>query len=93
MIYRVDDGDLVSDEAKAVRVSQVTAGAAFLALTLAADRFGPRPLTVQGTEDFRRQVAQLAGIKGLGVTFADPALERQRRGSAEHTHPERGRER
>lgn len=86
VIYRVDDGGLVSDEAKAVRVSQVTAGAAFLALTLAADRFGPRPLTVQGTEDFRRQVAQLAGIKGLGVTFADAALERQRRGSAGHAN-------
>jgi len=56
----------------------VTAGAAFLALTLAADRFGNRPLNVQGTGDFRKQVAQLAGIEGLGVSFADAGLERQR---------------
>jgi hypothetical protein len=82
VIYRVDDGGLVSDEAKHVRVSQVTTGAAFLALTLAADRFGARPLKVQGTEDFRRQVAQLAGIKGMGVTFADAGMEQQRRGAA-----------
>ncbi len=94
VIYRLDDGGLVSDEAKAVRVSQVTTGAAFLALTLAADRFGPRPLQVQGTEQFRHQVAQLAGIKGLGVTFADPALEQQRRGSAGQTNAvDRGLER
>jgi Large polyvalent protein-associated domain 7 len=78
VIYRVADGGLVSDEARQVRVNQVTAGAAFLALTLAVDRFGARPLNVTGTEDFRRQVAQLAGIKGLGVTFADAGLERQR---------------
>ena len=79
VIYRVADGGLVSDEARQVRVNQVTAGAAFLALTLAVDRFGARPLNVEGKEDFRRQVAQLAGIKGLGVTFADAGLERQRR--------------
>jgi Relaxase/Mobilisation nuclease domain/Large polyvalent protein-associated domain 7 len=78
VIYRVADGGLVSDEARQVRVNQVTAGAAFLALTLAVDRFGTRPLNVEGTEEFRRQVAELAGIKGLGVTFADAGLERQR---------------
>jgi hypothetical protein len=79
VVYRVADGGLVSDEMRQVRVNQVTAGAAFLALTLAVDRFGSRPLNVRGTEDFRQQVAQLAGIKGLSVTFADDGLERQRR--------------
>jgi len=81
VIYRVDDGGLVSDEARHVRVGQLTPGAAFLALTLASDRFGERPLKVHGTEDFRRQVAQLAGLKSLAVNFADPVLERQRRGA------------
>jgi len=78
VVYRVADGGLVCDETRQVRVNQVTAGAAFLALTLAADRFGNRPLSVQGTDDFRKQVALLAGIEGLGVTFADAGLERQR---------------
>ncbi len=78
IVYRVADGGLVMDEARQVRVSHVTDGAAFLALTLAADRFGGRPLNVQGTEDFRRRVAELAGSVGLGVTFADAGLERQR---------------
>ena len=78
VVYRVADGGLVSDETRQVRVNQVTAGASFLALTLAGDRFGGRPLNVQGADDFRKQVAQLAGIEGLGVTFADPGLERQR---------------
>lgn len=78
VIYRVADGGVVSDGARAVRVSQVTAGAAFLALSLAADRFGHRPLVVQGTSEFCTQVATLAGIERLNVTFADGALERQR---------------
>ena len=78
MIYRTADGGLVSDEARNVRVNQVTAGAAFLALSLAKDRFGQRPLTVQGTTEFRVKVATLAGIEGVNVTFADGTLERQR---------------
>jgi prophage tail gpP-like protein len=78
VVYRVADGGLVCDEKQQVRVNQLTAGAAFLALTLAADRFGTRPLNVQGTDGFRKQVAQLAGTKGLGVVFADAVLERQR---------------
>jgi hypothetical protein len=78
VVYRVADGGLVCDEKQQVRVNQLTAGAAFLALTLAADRFGTRPLNLQGTDGFRKQVAQLAGTKGLGVVFADAVLERQR---------------
>lgn len=78
VIYRVADGGVVSDEAQNVRVNQLTAGAAFLALSLAAERFGHRPLVVQGTDAFRTQVATVAGIAGLNIVFADHALERQR---------------
>ena len=42
VIYRVTDGGVVSDEAAHVRVPQSTTAAAFLALSLAADRFGAR---------------------------------------------------
>jgi hypothetical protein len=59
-------------------VPQCTAAAAFLALELAADRFGSRPLLVNGTDGFRGQLASLAGMEGMRVTFADPLLERQR---------------
>lgn len=78
VIYCVADGGVVSDEARNVRVNQVTTGAAFLALSLAADRFGHRPLIVQGTSEFRAQVATLAGIERVNITFADGALEQQR---------------
>jgi hypothetical protein len=77
MIYRVADGGVVMNEAQHVRVSQLTAGAAYLALTLAADRFENCPLVVNGTEDFRRQVATLAAVGGLRVRFAAAALEQQ----------------
>jgi hypothetical protein len=78
VVYRVTDGGVVSDEAEQVRVPQSTTAAAFLALSLAADRFGARPLVVKGSDEFRSQVARVAGIEGVTVTFADPALERQR---------------
>jgi len=78
VIYRTADGGVVSDEARSIRVNEVTTGAAFLALSLAADRFGHRPLTVNGTEDFRMQVAKLAGIEGLNIRFSDDSLEKHR---------------
>jgi len=78
VIYRVTDGGIVSDEAAHVRVTQPTAAAAFLALSLAVDRFGRRPLIVKGTEAFRSQVATVAAIEGMQVSFADPELERAR---------------
>ena len=78
VIYRVSDGGMVSDEADQVRVPQSTTAAAFLALSLAADRFGARPLVVKGSDEFRKQLATVAAIEGMSVTFADPALERQR---------------
>jgi hypothetical protein len=78
VVYRVADGGIVSDEADQVRVPQSTTAAAFLALSLAADRFGARPLVVKGSDEFRSQVARVAGIEGVTVTFADPILERQR---------------
>jgi hypothetical protein len=78
VIYRVTDGGIVSDEAAHVRVPQPTTAAAFLALSLAADRFGDRPLIVKGTDAFRLQLAAVAGIEGMSVRFADPALEQVR---------------
>jgi hypothetical protein len=78
VIYRIADGGVVSDEARAVRVDEVTMGASFLALSLAAARFGQRPLIVRGTDAFREQVAVLAGDKDLAVSFADPKLEARR---------------
>ena len=102
VIYRVTDGGIVSDEATHVRVPQPTTAAAFLALSLAADRFGNRPLIVNGTEAFRSQVAAIAAIEGMSVSFADPALERERvsrtrglpsgrRDHGNHQEAERGR--
>ena len=85
VIYHVTDGGIVSDETAHIRVPQPTAAAAFLALSLAADRFGDRPLIVKGTEAFRSQMAAAAAMEGMSVTFADPVLERARVLRAAHS--------
>jgi Large polyvalent protein-associated domain 7 len=74
------DSGVVTDEAQHVRVNTPSEGAAILALNLASDRFGPRPLVVRGTDEFQHGLAQAAGAKELRVTFADPALEARRYG-------------
>ena len=76
--YRVADGGRVTDQARQVRVDEVSVAASFLALSLAADRFGDRPLAVAGTDSFKAQIASLAAMEGVNVTFADPALEAER---------------
>ena len=83
LIYRSDDGGIVADESRLVRVNEVSPGAVRLALSLAGARFGHRPLVVRGTDSFRHQVASLAGREALAVAFADPRLERQRRAAPE----------
>jgi hypothetical protein len=85
VIYRTSDGGVVVDEARSICVKDVSPGAVPLALSLARDRFGQRPLRVSGTDDFRAQVAALAGIQGLNVRFSDESLERER-ASAQRAH-------
>jgi hypothetical protein len=93
LIYRIEDGGIVADESRLVRVNEVSLGAVRLALTLAGARFAHRPLIVRGTDTFRHQVATLAGREALAVAFADPRLERQRvhsRKGAEREHRDAG---
>lgn len=78
MAYRTADGGLVLDRASHVQAARATAGAALVALTLAAERFEGQALDVRGTEQFRRDVAELAALHKIRVTFADPAMEARR---------------
>jgi Relaxase/Mobilisation nuclease domain/Large polyvalent protein-associated domain 7 len=76
--YRLADGGCVTDQARQVRVDEVSIAATFLALSLAADRFGDRPLVIGGTDAFKAQLITLAAVEGMNVTFADPAMEADR---------------
>jgi hypothetical protein len=55
--YRLDDGGLVQDQESRVAVTQESRAAAALAVTLAANRFGAQPLTIEGSAQFRQWVA------------------------------------
>lgn len=96
MAYRTADGGLVVDRTNHVKAERATAGAALVALSLAAERFEGQALDVQGTDQFRRDVAELAGLHRVNVTFADPAMEAARKAAvppqkgAEAAKPEAG---
>lgn len=78
VVYRTADGGMVIDRQKSVQAQKATTGAAFIALTLAAERFQGQALIVEGTDEFRAEVARLAGLKGVAVRFADASMEAQR---------------
>ncbi|EJC4687188.1 relaxase/mobilization nuclease domain-containing protein [Salmonella enterica] len=89
MAYSTIDGGMVIDRKTHVQAQKATTGAALVALELASKRFQGQALIVEGTDEFRLEVAQLAGMHGLKVTFTDPAMERMRRETAEHKEMEK----
>jgi hypothetical protein len=78
VIYRAQDGGVVSDEATAIAVPEVTEASTLLALSLAEERFRGKPVVVEGSNEFKLLVAKLSAIEGLFLRFADPVLEKDR---------------
>lgn len=76
--YKTVDGGMVIDRSRSVQAHTATTGAAFVALTIASQRFQGQALDVQGSDTFKVEVAQLAAIHKLDVRFADPAMEAAR---------------
>jgi len=85
LAYWTADGGLVLDRSTHVQAQRATAGAAFVALTLAAERFEGQTLDVRGTDQFRHDVAQLAGLHRVNVVFADPIMEAVKRAATPPT--------
>lgn len=78
IIYELKDGGRVTDRASEVRADRLTPTSAFLALSLAADRYGDRPLTITGSDAFKTALVDAAVTRGVKVTFSDPRMERAR---------------
>ncbi len=78
VIYALRDGGRVTDRACEIRTDRLTPGAAFLALSLATDRYGVQPLAVTGSEAFKAALIDVAGARWVKVTFSDPIMERAR---------------
>jgi Large polyvalent protein-associated domain 7 len=78
VVYRAQDGGVVLDEATAVCVQEMTEGATLLALSLAEERFHGKALVVEGSIEFKAQIARLSTLQGLSIRFAEPALEKDR---------------
>lgn len=76
--YRTGDGGLVLDRGENIEAAQTTTGAAMVALEIASQRFDGRALRINGSTEFRQEVAELAAVHGLGVRFEDEGLEGHR---------------
>ena len=78
LTYQLQDGGSVRDGAAGIAVDKRTDASAALAVALAAERFAGQVLDVEGSREFRMQVAKIAGSKKLNVVFADAELEASR---------------
>ena len=77
IIYRVGSS-AVRDDGEKLKVSRgVTQDGLQAALRMAMERYGDR-ITVNGSAEFKEQVAGAAAIGNLSLTFEDVVLERRR---------------
>lgn len=81
LTYKCADGGIVIDRKNYVQSFKTTAGAAQLALELAAQRFKGQTLIVEGSEEFKNEVAKLAKLHVIDVRFVIPEKERIRKGA------------
>ena len=80
LVYRLGDGGVVIDSAKAVRVETASEAAVALAVSLAATRFAGQRIHIDGPPEFGIRVARTARAQANPMEFADAALEAERRG-------------
>lgn len=74
IIYFVKDGGKVLDNGKALNVEAVSTGAAFLALSLAQEKFEGKALRINGSDAFKREIVMVAASKNFEIRFADKAM-------------------
>ena len=78
VVYKLTDGGIVRDEARQIRVDEVSPAAAFAALALAKERFGDQKLIIEGSEAFRKQIIDIVATRGLDIKFEDSIFETER---------------
>lgn len=93
VVYQTKDGGRVTDRSGEVRADSATMGAAFLALSLASDRFAGQALVIDGTDAFKAAVIEAATVPGVDVRFADPVMEQARQAAVARVHPELAKDR
>lgn len=76
--YRTADGGVVIDRKNQVQSYKTTGESTLIALELASRRFTGKALIVEGQEEFKKEVARLAGSQGLQVRFVDSEMEKTR---------------
>lgn len=85
--YRLKDGGVVKDIAGAILVPQHTEASALLALSLAQERFQGQPLKVEGTVEFKVDIAEQAGRLGIKLQFKEAELEKIRQNNLKNKQP------
>jgi hypothetical protein len=76
--YRAIDGGVIVDRGERIHAKSNSAATALMALEIASKKFDAQALIVEGSELFRRDVAELAGRYEYDVHFDDPTMEKIR---------------
>jgi hypothetical protein len=75
VLYKVAGREMINDTAKAVHMFDNDPKAIELGLKLAAQKFGPQKLFLEGTDEFRTNVVMMAAALNLRLQFKEPRLQ------------------
>ncbi|RCT89653.1 TraI/MobA(P) family conjugative relaxase [Acinetobacter baumannii] len=76
--YEFKDGGKVLDRKDDIKVENTTQAGAFMALVMAKEKFGYRPLKVGGTDEFKQLLIDTAVKHNIDIKFEDKAMEIKR---------------
>lgn len=75
--YQIQGRDVIRDEARAVRVLDQNKAVSETALRLAVQKFGSK-IEINGSEEFKKQIVEIAVENRMRIEFTDPALNKMR---------------
>ena len=76
--YEFKDGGKVLDRKDDIKVESTTQAGAYMALIMAKEKFGYRPLKVGGTDEFKQMLIDAAVKHNIDIKFEDKAMEIKR---------------
>lgn len=76
LTYRTIDGGLVIDRKTYIQSQKSTAGAALVTLEIASKKFIGQKLIVEGTQEFKNEIAKLAALHKFDLEFSDENMQK-----------------
>lgn len=78
VVYEFKDGGKVLDRKDDLKIESDSQASIYMALLMAKDKFGYRPISVSGSDDFKESLIKTAVEHNISIKFEDVQMEERR---------------